>query len=85
MAALEIARRVDRRAGSGPVPALSPGRPPGRAIPPGRGDNERALTCGSGAESATAVPFTTLDAICRELGCRPGDVLAYESSVTRRS
>jgi len=27
---------------------------------------------------ARAVRFTTLDALCRELGCQPGDILAYE-------
>lgn len=27
---------------------------------------------------ARAVRFTTLDAICRELNCTPGDILAYE-------
>lgn len=26
---------------------------------------------------AKAVRFTTLEAICRELGCQPGDLLAY--------
>ena len=26
---------------------------------------------------AKAVRFTTLDALCRELGCQPGDVLKY--------
>ena len=26
---------------------------------------------------AKAVRFTTLDAICRELGCQPGDILEY--------
>ena len=26
---------------------------------------------------AKAVRFTTLEAICRELGCQPGDILAY--------
>ena len=26
---------------------------------------------------AKAVRFTTLDAICRELDCRPGDILDY--------
>ena len=26
---------------------------------------------------ATAVRFTTLEAICRELGCQPGDILEY--------
>ncbi len=26
---------------------------------------------------AKAVRFTTLDAICRELGCQPGDVLRF--------
>jgi putative transcriptional regulator len=27
---------------------------------------------------ARAIRFSTLDAICRELACQPGDVLAYE-------
>lgn len=27
---------------------------------------------------ARAVRFSTLEAICRELGCQPGDLLAYE-------
>jgi putative transcriptional regulator len=26
---------------------------------------------------ARAIRFTTLDAICRELGCQPGDLLEY--------
>ena len=26
---------------------------------------------------ATAVRFTTLDAICKELNCQPGDILEY--------
>ena len=26
---------------------------------------------------AKAVRFSTLEAICRELGCRPGDILEY--------
>ena len=26
---------------------------------------------------AKAVRFTTLDALCRELGCQPGDILKY--------
>ena len=26
---------------------------------------------------AQAVRFTTLEAICRELGCQPGDILEY--------
>ena len=26
---------------------------------------------------ARAVRFSTLDALCRELGCQPGDLLAY--------
>ncbi len=29
---------------------------------------------------ARAVRFTTLDALCRELGCQPGDLLAYDGS-----
>ncbi|MDF2443935.1 MAG: putative transcriptional regulator [Subtercola sp.] len=27
---------------------------------------------------AKAVRFSTLDAICRVLGCQPGDILSYE-------
>lgn len=27
---------------------------------------------------AKAIRFTTLEAICRALGCQPGDLLAYE-------
>ena len=27
---------------------------------------------------AKAIRFSTLEAICRELGCQPGDVLGYE-------
>ena len=27
--------------------------------------------------TAKAVRFTTLEAICRELGCQPGDILEY--------
>ena len=27
---------------------------------------------------ARAIRFTTLDALCRELGCQPGDILEYE-------
>ncbi|MFV0426929.1 MAG: helix-turn-helix domain-containing protein [Beutenbergiaceae bacterium] len=29
---------------------------------------------------AKAVRFTTLDAICRVLGCQPGDILAHEEA-----
>jgi len=28
-------------------------------------------------EKARAVRFTTLDSICRELNCQPGDILEY--------
>ena len=28
---------------------------------------------------AKAVRFTTLEAICRELGCQPGDILEYRN------
>jgi putative transcriptional regulator len=28
---------------------------------------------------ARAVRFSTLDALCRELGCQPGDLLEYQS------
>jgi putative transcriptional regulator len=27
---------------------------------------------------ARAIRFSTLEAICRELGCQPGDLLSYE-------
>ena len=27
---------------------------------------------------AKAIRFSTLEAICRELGCQPGDLLAYD-------
>ena len=27
---------------------------------------------------AKAIRFSTLDAICRELGCQPGDIIEYE-------
>ena len=27
---------------------------------------------------ARAIRFTTLDALCRELNCQPGDILAFE-------
>lgn len=30
---------------------------------------------------ARAVRFTTLDAICRELECQPGDLLAHDPTV----
>lgn len=29
---------------------------------------------------AKAIRFTTLEAICRELQCQPGDILAYEEN-----
>ena len=28
---------------------------------------------------AKAIRFSTLEAICRELGCQPGDLLGYET------
>ena len=31
---------------------------------------------------ARAVRFSTLEAICRELNCQPGDVLRYEASMS---
>ena len=30
---------------------------------------------------AKAIRFSTLEAICRELDCKPGDILEYEESV----
>jgi putative transcriptional regulator len=32
---------------------------------------------------ARAVRFSTLDAICRELDCQPGDILSYEADRKR--
>ena len=29
---------------------------------------------------ARAIRFSTLEAICRELGCQPGDLLAYQET-----
>lgn len=29
---------------------------------------------------AKAIRFTTLEALCRELGCQPGDLLRYETN-----
>lgn len=29
---------------------------------------------------ARAIRFSTLEALCRELGCQPGDLLAYDAS-----
>jgi putative transcriptional regulator len=31
---------------------------------------------------AKAIRFSTLDALCRHLGCQPGDLLAYEDAET---
>lgn len=31
---------------------------------------------------ARAIRFTTLDALCRELGCQPADILEYEPEET---
>ena len=31
---------------------------------------------------ARAIRFSTLEAICRELGCQPGDVLGYTADVS---
>jgi len=30
---------------------------------------------------AKAIRFSTLTALCRELGCQPGDILQYQDSV----
>lgn len=30
---------------------------------------------------AKAIRFSTLEAICRELGCQPGDILRYDVSL----
>jgi len=34
---------------------------------------------------ARAIRFTTLEAICRELGCQPGDLLEYRGEETGRA
>jgi len=34
---------------------------------------------------AKAIRFTTLEAICRELDCKPGDILDYEGNTNRNS
>lgn len=34
---------------------------------------------------ARAIRFSTLEAICRELGCQPGDILEYREEETGRA
>ncbi|VWX59947.1 helix-turn-helix domain-containing protein [Sphingorhabdus sp. 109] len=34
---------------------------------------------------AKAMRFTTLEAICRELNCQPGDLLVFEDAADRRA
>ncbi len=34
---------------------------------------------------ARAIRFTTLDAICAELGCQPGDLLAYDPTLPQEA
>ena len=34
---------------------------------------------------AKAVRFTTLDALCRELGCQPGDILEYQEDMGEKN
>lgn len=34
---------------------------------------------------AKAIRFSTLDAICRELDCQPGDILAHDPSAAQPS
>ena len=34
---------------------------------------------------AKAIRFSTLDAICRALGCQPGDLLEYEPSCSAKT
>ncbi len=34
---------------------------------------------------ARAIRFTTLEALCRELRCQPGDLLAYEDGAEARA
>lgn len=33
----------------------------------------------------SAIRFSTLDAICRELNCQPGDILEYNESETTKT
>ena len=33
---------------------------------------------------AKAIRFSTLDAICRELGCQPGELMAWEEGPTNQ-
>jgi putative transcriptional regulator len=33
---------------------------------------------------ARAIRFSTLEAICRELDCQPGDILAFDDEVTQQ-
>lgn len=33
----------------------------------------------------SAIRFSTLDAICRELNCQPGDILEYDESETTKT
>lgn len=33
---------------------------------------------------ARAIRFSTLDAICRELECQPGDILEFEEEITNK-
>lgn len=37
------------------------------------------------AGRAKAIRFSTLDAICEQLGCQPGDILAHSPSVKAES
>ena len=34
---------------------------------------------------ARAIRFSTLDALCRELGCQPGDLLEYQPEAPREA
>ncbi len=34
---------------------------------------------------AKAVRFSTLEALCRELDCQPGDILVFETEASRKS
>ncbi|MCL2316150.1 MAG: helix-turn-helix transcriptional regulator [Actinomycetia bacterium] len=33
-------------------------------------------------DKARAIRFSTLEALCRELGCQPGDLLSYDEEET---
>ena len=43
---------------------------------------KRKMSLGELAERAKAIRFSTLEAICRELNCQPGDIIEYRPEET---